>query len=245
MNFCDILKKSEKKYLILIAILSCLHAMNGFMYSSIPFIFFDPVLTCTSNINGTLISFPCNQNTACDNFQYEINYEASYKSITTEFELICSQRFIKPTVQSLSLAGTAITGLTMSFVRLDPYKRSRIVMISYTIGATAALISSLLYNIWAITAAICIYYMFSYVWYSNIYTFASETFEPPLKKIVPSILSSCYGIGTMSFAMFTIKVDNWRYQMAFFYAIPTLFFLLCFFLHNRRHDFKPKNLVFK
>ena len=116
-------------------------------------------------------------------------------------------------------------------------------MICYTIGATAALIATLLNHIWAITALMCIYYMFSYVWYSNIYTYASETFQPPLKKIVPSILSSCYGLGTMSFSLLTLWVDNWRYQMSCYFAIPTLFFLLCFFLHNRKYDFKPKNHV--
>ena len=242
MDFIQIIKNSEKKYLFLILIICFLHALHSFIYTCIPFIFFDPVLQCHFPSNATA-TFMCDQNQACDQYPYEINYEASSRSITTEFELICSKRFIKPTIQSLILAGTTISGFTMSFVKVNPYKRPKIMMICYLMGAITAIISSILSNIWAIAVVLFFSYLFSYVWYANIYTYTSEIFQPPLKKIVPSILTSAFGIGTMFFSLLTLSIDNWRYLMAFYFGIPTIFFVILFYIHDKRYNFVPQNIV--
>lgn len=242
MSFTSIIRNSERKYIFLLIIICFLHGFHGFIYSCIPFIFFDPILTCSNTINGVTNYFPCDQNTACDNFPYKIDYASSRQSITTEFELICSKRYIKPTIQSFISFGCTITALILSFVRLNPYQRSRTIMISYFIALVCAIISSFLKNIWAITFVLFISYLFSYVWISNIYTYASETFEPKLKKIVPSIMAICFGIFTMIFSLFTMVVSNWRYYVTFFYGIPPLIFLILFYLYNKKHNFQPKNL---
>ena len=239
MDFLSILRSSEKKHIYLIIILCFLHALNGFIYSCIPFIFYDPILTCHNSTS----SFLCTQNRACGNYPYEINYKESFFSITTEFELICDQRFIKPTVQSMILAGTAISGLTMSFVKVNPYKRMKLMVCCYIIGAITAILSSFLSNLWLVTITIFISYLFSYVWYANIYTYTSEIFELPLKKILPSLLTSSYGIGTMIFSLFTLIIEDWRYLMAFYYGIPTLIFSIIWIIHEKKHGFEPKNLV--
>lgn len=239
MSFLSILKNSEKKYLCLLAILCVLHGINGFIYSSIPFMFYDPVLTCN---NGNS-SFLCTQNTACGKYPYEIDEEASFHSITKEFDLICENRFIKPTIQAVILAGLASSGLTMSFVKIDPYKRMKLVVTSYIIGAFMALLASAIGNIWFLTAALFLTYLFSSVWYTNVYTYASEVFEPPLKKIIPSLLSSSFGIGTMLFSSITLLVEHWRLLMAFYYGIPVLCGCTVWIIYERRHNFKPKNIV--
>ena len=241
MDFRQIIKKSERKYIFLLLILCFLHALHSFIYTCIPFIFFDPVLQCHFPSNST--TFICDQNKACDQYPYEINYEASSHSLTTEFELICAKRFIKPTIQSLILAGTTISGLTMSFVKVNPYKRPKIMMICYLAGAITSIISSFLSNIWGITILLFFSYLFSYVWYANIYTYTSEVFQPPLKKIVPSILASSFGIGTMFFSMMTLLFDNWRYFMAFYFGTPTIFFVFLFYFYEKKYSFEPKNIV--
>lgn len=243
MKFKEIIKNSEKKYLYLLLVLCFLHALHGFIYSCLPFIFYDPSLTCYSNVNGTTTSFPCDQNFACDKHQYEINYETSFRSITTEFELICSKRFQKPTMQTSILAGTTISGLSMSFIKVNPFKRIYLIIICYFFGGLAAIISSLLNDIVGVAIILFICYLFSYVWYANIYTYASETFPSPLKKIVPSLLTSSYGMGTMIYSLLTLGVDNWRHQMAFYYGIPVLFFIILLSILNKRNKYEPINLV--
>ena len=241
MDFRSILRSAEPQYIILILILCFLHALNGFIYSSIPFIFFDPVLDCQNTTSGTI--FQCDQNMACGNYNYTINSASSFFSITTEFELICDKRFIKPTVQSLILAGPAISGLTLSFVKVNPFKRMKLMVCSYILGALMAILASTISNIWFVTIAIFLSYLFAYVWYANIYTYTSEVFEPPLKKILPSLLTSSYGMGTMVFSLITLVIEDWRILNAFYFGVPVLIFSVWWIIHEKKHEFQPKNIV--
>ena len=242
-NFKTIIQSTEKKYLYLIFILCLLHSLHGFIYTCIPFIFYDPILTCYSMNNETNITFICDQNTACDKYQYEINKNESFYSITTEFELICSQRFAKPIIQSLMLAGTTISGFTMSFFKVNPFKRSKVMQCCYILGSLFGIITAFLDEIWIISAFLFFTYLFSYIWYANIYTYASETFQPPLKKIVPSLLTTSFGLGTMLFSMITLVVQNWRLLILFYYCFPALILTIIFFILDKAYQFSQKNIV--
>ena len=131
----------------------------------------------------------------------------------------------------------------MSFIKVNPYKRPRIMQICSILGSILFIISTLLSNLWLIAILLFFSYLFSYVWYANIYTYASETFEPPLKKIVPSILTSFFGMGTMVFSITTLVIKDWRILIAFYYGIPTFIFSIIFFFHDKTHGFEPKNIV--
>lgn len=243
MSVFSIICNSEKKYIYLLIIISIIHGFHGFIFTCIPFIFKEPILICTSK-NDHSFSFSCDQNTACDNFIYEINHASSQMSLTTEFELICSKRFIRVTIQSLNFLGLTVAALTMVFVKINPYHRLKIMMICNGIASVSAIISSLLYNIWAIALALFSSYFFSYIWYVNVYLYSNETFRLPLRKIVPSILGSSFGVGTIFFSLFALFVENWRYHMAFYKGFPLLVLIGFLYLYNRKYDIQPINIVF-
>ena len=193
--------------------------------------FLDPTFKCENGI--------CSQAEAC---KTKYTYEAAgFGSITSEFELICENRFWKPLMIMLVLTGTSLTGIFFSFYSIKSKNRGHVILIGFFTSAIFAGISTCLYDLKIVAIFLFLYYVGNYCWYANIYAFVNERYPSEYRKILPSILSASYGVGTMAFAGLSTQLLEWRSLTFYFLTVPTT--IVCFITFVFTLFFKFKVLI--
>lgn len=219
----------ELSYKFLLFFLALIHALESFLMSSLPFLFLDPKMECKSEI----LTF--------ENCEIIIS---DFISIISEFQLYFDKKFWKPILLMSCLLGMCISCIFLTFYTITPKKRGKFLIICMMIGAVIEGFATFVNNLYLLSICLIFGNIFCLCFYSNIYTYVNEIYDPSIRKILPSIFSSSYGIGTMIFVCCTRVFGDWRNLMFYYFSFPVLFLGSIVLIMITIKEFPPKIEVF-
>ncbi|KAL4508170.1 hypothetical protein ABPG72_021543 [Tetrahymena utriculariae] len=235
---CGNAHKYQFKVIMLMS-LTCLVA--AFLNMGFPYLFDTPEVACYNSSQTNEQAIYCTVENACSqNTNYYYPDQNSSKSLTEQFDLICSEDSYEGISGALLLLGGCIGSLYYAD-STEKAGRQRVIKECMWIMAISSLIATFSINIYMFSLCLLFFGIGFRAFFNACIIYLTETTSNTIRQLAPNILSIGWALGQIIIAFLAMINTSWYYFTFIYTAIP----LLVLITFSRTIVESPRYLIMK